>query len=181
MTKRDAKRIVYTAVARQLDVEINEGFTLFDVIGGIVDKTEATTGSSTAFSHSGRPRRSNRYRQLPLKVSDRLEELRNLPDGWLDGDGAAPSSEALASAERFLGFLEADVPAPVLYPTPEGGCQAEWSREEDELEVTLCFEPDGSAIFTWSSASLPKGMNFNLTRMSIEHVLLSLGDEDQQK
>ncbi|MFO8072824.1 MAG: hypothetical protein R6V85_13205 [Polyangia bacterium] len=83
---------------------------------------------------------------------DRLEELRELPEGWLDEDGASPTAEAVASAERFRELLErTDYPVPVLFPMPEGGFQAEWSREEEELEVTMCFEPDGSVLLVWSS------------------------------
>jgi hypothetical protein len=38
-------------------------------------------------------------------------------------------------------LLTLDAPHPHLYPTPEGGVQAEWAV--GEYEISLMFEPDG--------------------------------------
>jgi hypothetical protein len=64
----------------------------------------------------------------PLDVRARVEELRSLRHGWLDGKGLAPSSAALdwiASAfeERYPDELR----LPYLFPTPAGRVLAEWS------------------------------------------------------
>ncbi len=76
----------------------------------------------------------------PLDIRGRLDELRRLEDGWLDGDGKAPGSEELEwLAAGFDQHYPDDLPMPYLYPTPEGGVQAEWSLSDNEisLEVNL--------------------------------------------
>ena len=64
----------------------------------------------------------------PLDVPARLDELRIMENGWLDGAGNAPSHQGLdwlsASFERYF---PDDLPLPYIYPTPEGGVEAEWS------------------------------------------------------
>lgn len=71
-----------------------------------------------------------------LDVALRLEELATLKDGWLDGKGYTPMPEQLKwLASQFDAYFAADLPLPHLYPTPEGGLQAEWSL--DAWEVTL--------------------------------------------
>ncbi len=72
----------------------------------------------------------------PLDVTLRLEEIADLKDGWLDGKGIAPNPEKLHwLAKAFDNSFKADLPLPHLYPTPEGGIQAEWSLKD--WEVTL--------------------------------------------
>lgn len=76
----------------------------------------------------------------PLDVILRLEKLSELKDGWLDGDGHAPVSEQLDwLAAAFDQYFDADLPLPYLYPTTEGGVQAEWSLNEwaASLEIDL--------------------------------------------
>lgn len=76
----------------------------------------------------------------PLDVTLRLEELAALKDGWLDGKGRAPAPEKLQQlASLFDANLDADLPLPHLYPTPEAGIQAEWSLGDWEatLEINL--------------------------------------------
>jgi hypothetical protein len=74
---------------------------------------------------------------------DRFDELGALHEGWLDGDGVPPNTVVLGRARRVLAdLLNHDVPRPRVYPTPEGGVQAEWTVGEHEISVT--FEPDGS-------------------------------------
>ena len=64
----------------------------------------------------------------PLDVPARLDELRNMQDGWLDGVGKAPSHQGLdwLSASFQRNFPD-ELPLPHLYPTPEGEIEAEWS------------------------------------------------------
>ena len=72
----------------------------------------------------------------PLDVAARMEELAELQDGWLDGKGHAPDRSALNwLAQSFELNFDPDLPLPYLYPTAEGGIQAEWSI--DNWEVTL--------------------------------------------
>ena len=64
----------------------------------------------------------------PLDVRARVEELKLLRNGWLDGKGAAPPLGALDwVAAAFEERYPDDLPLPYLFPTPAGGVLAEWS------------------------------------------------------
>lgn len=83
----------------------------------------------------------------PLDIETRLEELAQLQIGWLDGKGQAPDRTALKLlAQAFDDFFAPDLSLPYLYPTAEGGVQAEWAlgNWEVSLEITL---PTMSAEF----------------------------------
>ncbi|MHB8788313.1 MAG: hypothetical protein ACYDBT_00380 [Desulfobulbaceae bacterium] len=73
-----------------------------------------------------------------LDVSARLDELRSLRDGWLDGKGLAPNSNGLdwlsASFDRHY---PDELPLPYIYPTAEGGIQAEWSLGSNEISIEV--------------------------------------------
>ncbi|RQM93016.1 hypothetical protein [Aeromonas dhakensis] len=98
--------------------------------------------------------RYNRYDRLQsletvehlslLEVNDiaaRLEELKTLRHGWLDGKkGFAPDKAGLDwLAVSFQRYYPDELTLPYLYPTAEGGVQAEWSLNgwEISLEVDL--------------------------------------------
>ena len=75
-----------------------------------------------------------------LDITARLEELRALKDGWLEGDGQTLSREGLDWLLRtFERHYPENLPPPYLYPTEEGGVQAEWSLgpKEVSLEIEL--------------------------------------------
>ncbi|MCW8166403.1 hypothetical protein D8B22_05215 [Verminephrobacter aporrectodeae subsp. tuberculatae] len=75
-----------------------------------------------------------------LTIETRIAELIQLQDGWLDGKGRAPDRAALLRlAQAFAAHYSPDLPLPRLYPTAEGGVQAEWSQNgwEVSLEITL--------------------------------------------
>jgi hypothetical protein len=79
----------------------------------------------------------------PLDVTLRLEQIAVLKDGWLDGKGVAPDKEKLSwLAEQFDAHLDGSLPLPYLYPTAEGGIQAEWTLngKEVSLEIDLANE-----------------------------------------
>ena len=86
----------------------------------------------------------------PPDIGHQLERLRDLKDGWADGmqpaggwgegHGKAPSREGLDwLLEQFTRHYPQHAPRPYIYPTPEGGVQAEWSLGPNEvsLEVDL--------------------------------------------
>lgn len=74
----------------------------------------------------------------PLDIPARLDEFRDMKDGWLEGEGAAPSLEGLDwLAAGFDRHFPDDLPLPYLYPTPEGGVQAEWSLSENEISLEV--------------------------------------------
>jgi hypothetical protein len=75
-------------------------------------------------------------------VEARLDEFSELPAGWLDGEGLAPTPAALATARALIRvLLNLNVPRPRVAPTPEGGIEAEWTLGDREVSVT--FESDG--------------------------------------
>lgn len=74
----------------------------------------------------------------PLDVTSRLDELRRLRDGWLEGVGRAPAAEGLDwLASAFDAFYPDDAPLPYLYPTEEGGVRAEWAAGDVEASAQI--------------------------------------------
>ena len=74
------------------------------------------------------------------EFQNRLRELSGLKNGWLDGEGVAPSPDGLkwlqdvwsTQGERLA------LPAPYLYPTLGGGLSLEWDHPAAiSLEVNL--------------------------------------------
>jgi hypothetical protein len=75
-----------------------------------------------------------------ISIHPRLDELRALEDGWLEGHGVAPPASGLDwFAEAFERGYDDDLPVPYLYPTESGGIQLEWGIPpfEASLEVDL--------------------------------------------
>ncbi|MEO5335236.1 MAG: hypothetical protein H7839_24770 [Magnetococcus sp. YQC-5] len=71
-------------------------------------------------------------------MAARIDEFHNLKDGWLDGKGVAPSTEGLRwFSGQFENHYTANAPLPCLYPTAEGGIQAEWTLGEWEVSLEV--------------------------------------------
>lgn len=78
---------------------------------------------------------------MAISIASRLNELRQLQDGWLEGKGKAPSPAGLDWLLRaFRSNCAVDLPAPCLYPTAEGGVQAEWSLGAIEISLDIDLE-----------------------------------------
>lgn len=77
----------------------------------------------------------------PLDVPARLDEFRDMSDGWLEGEGKAPDHDGLNwLSTLFEKYYPSDLPLPYTYPMPDGGVQMEWkfpNNVEIELEVDL--------------------------------------------
>lgn len=77
----------------------------------------------------------------PLDVSLRLEQIAALKDGWLDGRGSAPAKDKLEwLADTFDANFDSDLPLPYLYPTAEGGVQAEWGLNDWAVTLEIDLE-----------------------------------------
>jgi hypothetical protein len=77
----------------------------------------------------------------PLDVSLRLEQMAALKDGWLDGKGKALDKDKLTwLAAMFDAHFDGDLPLPYLYPTAEGGVQAEWTVNGSEVSLEINLE-----------------------------------------
>ncbi|AHG41104.1 hypothetical protein N018_13140 [Pseudomonas syringae CC1557] len=75
----------------------------------------------------------------------RLDELRLLRPGWLDGIGRVPARADFDWLEIFFEeSYPSALPVPYLYPTEEGGIQLEWRTGNQDLSLEILF-PDRSA------------------------------------
>jgi hypothetical protein len=94
-----------------------------------------------AKSYLSQKQTETQQKSNPLNIKNRLEELAQLQNGWLDGKGIAPNRESLLwLSKEFETKFSPSLPLPYLYPTAEGGIQAEWSLKNDweiSLEINL--------------------------------------------
>lgn len=70
----------------------------------------------------------------------RVDELRQLKAGWLDGIGSVPTKAEFDWLESFFSDqYPAALPAPYIYPTEEGGILLEWrtANQDMSLEIDL--------------------------------------------
>ena len=73
-----------------------------------------------------------------LDISAQLDDLRLMKNGWLEGEGLAPPPEGLDwLSQAFDDHYSENLPPPYLYPTEEGGVQAEWSFKQDEVSLRI--------------------------------------------
>jgi hypothetical protein len=64
---------------------------------------------------------------LSSGLEQRVQELAQLQNGWLDGEGLAPSPDAIQSLRRILTILATvHLPDPALFPTIEGHIEMQW-------------------------------------------------------
>ena len=77
----------------------------------------------------------------PLDVGVRLNEIAELRDGWFNGEGIRPDKNALQwFADTFENSYEIELPLPLLFPTLEGGIQAEWSNANVDISLKINFQ-----------------------------------------
>ena len=95
----------------------------------------------------------------PLDALDplvQLEQLQLLSAGWLDGEGQPPSSELLSLVGQWLEEHQRDDDEPPrLYPTAEGGVEAEWRI--GRLDLSIEFDPS-SGMVEWHALDLDSGV-----------------------
>lgn len=91
----------------------------------------------------------------PNDVGARLEELRQLKKGWLDGKGKAMDPKDLDWLEqKFNALYPEGLPTPYIYPTPEGGVSLEWEIEVNDITLEIFF-PDRKG--QWHCLNLESG------------------------
>ena len=82
-------------------------------------------------------------------VPARLDDLRGMRDGWLEGGGLAPKSAGLDwLSDAFARHYPDDAPLPYTYPTFEGGISMEWSVENNEVMLEIDIDAH-SAEWHW--------------------------------
>lgn len=109
------------------------------------------------------------------RLNSALDHLLTLQKGWLDGDGDPVAREAVESARGVLSaYIESDgnAPYPFVYPTPDGGVQAEMDLPDGsyfEVLFTSGRLPEacrgaGSRSRTLFLSGTPAGMAAQLIR-----------------
>ncbi|MGO9943529.1 MAG: hypothetical protein ACLPIC_12285 [Rhodoblastus sp.] len=76
-----------------------------------------------------------------IRCRDRLNQVAALQNGWHDGEGSAPTSEAIAAANRFLIRRFALSERYKIYPTDDGGVLFE--LEVNGWDLSVEFLADG--------------------------------------
>ncbi len=114
--------------------------TILEAFNSYEEDSKVQVTAITVYDQSGRIKAIDEIEQIsildPNDVLFRIEELKTLKDGWLDGKGRAPHEQQLDwFARDFEAYYPADLPYPFIYPTPEGGLQVEWSGPQIELSL----------------------------------------------
>lgn len=84
----------------------------------------------------------------------RIDELRLLKPGWLDGRGEVPTPDQFSWLEGFFSHgYPSSLAAPLIFPTAEGGVQLEWTlgAAEITLEVDLSSKQGELHSYDFSS------------------------------
>ncbi|KJS32927.1 MAG: hypothetical protein VR64_05250 [Desulfatitalea sp. BRH_c12] len=117
--------------------------TVLDAFNGYKRGTRVTLQGIGRYNRNDRLQSIEAVEHLSLldanDILDRLDEFREMKDGWLDGKhGFAPSSSGLDwLANAFKANYPDHFPVPYLYPTAEGGIQAEWSLSGSEITLEI--------------------------------------------
>ncbi|QDU36306.1 hypothetical protein Mal4_05910 [Maioricimonas rarisocia] len=97
----------------------------------------------------------------PLDVAARIDEIRNIKSGWMDGQGDAPDETHLDwFVAQFETHYPDDLPLPYVYPTLDGGIQLEWTI--DSIEISLSVE-GGEHSAEWDMLDTESGQEIEKT------------------
>lgn len=89
---------------------------------------------------------------LPVAWSTRLQHLAELGGDWLHPGSEPPSIETVERTERILlSTLDAEVEAPAIYPSGDGGIQLEWRTATRAIEVEVLNSGEIEAVWYGST------------------------------
>lgn len=93
----------------------------------------------------------------------RVEELKQLKTGWLDGEGKPIPSDGLDwLSHQFRGHYPVDLPLPRLFPTVGGHVLAEWGRV-DNCPWSVSFEIDlGTKLAKYNRTNIYTNDSFDV-------------------
>ncbi len=90
-----------------------------------------------------------------MQNAERCMELLELAPGWLDGEAVPPTRELLELVGAWLDEHQLqDLEQPRLFPTPEGGVEAEWRI--GRLDLSIEFD-SSSGLAEWHQLDLDSG------------------------
>lgn len=70
----------------------------------------------------------------PRDIQYKLNDLKNLEEGWFENKGKVPSVSGLTKlSELFDAYYTEDGNLPYIYPTPDGNLELEWTTADAEL------------------------------------------------
>lgn len=91
----------------------------------------------------------------PMRKAEQYMKLRDVAPGCLDGEGVPPASDLLELVGDWLETHQhKGQQQPRLYPTPQGGLEAEWRIGRVELSIE--FDPN-SGMAEWHQLDLDSG------------------------
>lgn len=123
-----------------LDVQHQE--SILEAFNGYRDGKKVLLHGIGRYNRSGRLQSLDSVEHITLldelDPGARLDEFRNLKAGWLHGKGMPLSPQGLDWLSRqFDAHYPETAPTPYLYPTAEGGVQAEWSLGTHEISLDI--------------------------------------------
>ena len=118
--------------------------TVMEAFNGYKDNVKVLLQGVARFNRYERLERIESVEQItilePDDIGARLDELRGLKDGWLDGKGKAPAGGDLDWLEQeFNVRYPEELPVPYVYPTPEGGLSLEWELAGNDISLEISF------------------------------------------
>ena len=74
----------------------------------------------------------------PMDIVERLSELKNLSDGWLDGEGSKLNAEGVDwLASELDNAYPTSLPLPRIYPTESGNVRLEWLFKSEDVSLDI--------------------------------------------
>jgi len=90
----------------------------------------------------------------PTDFAARLDEFRDMRNGWLEGEGSAPSPAWLDwLADSFTRHFQDGAPLPYAYPTADGGIRMEWPQGNNALILEVDIEAHKGEWLRFSRSS----------------------------
>lgn len=80
-------------------------------------------------------------------IGTRMDEIRDLKDGWWDQGSRAPTESLTTWVERRIWRIveDAGIPRPFIFPTYSGGIQCEWRKGDIDLDIVFGRDKSMSA------------------------------------
>jgi hypothetical protein len=110
-------------------------------------------------------------------ISEKIDEISQLKDGWFDGRGLAPGVDKLADvSERLIADYPDKLPLPRIVPKQDGNLLLEWIAEGDpSLDIDLTASQASFHAFDVNGEDLER--DFNLNAAGWQDLFVFLGEK----